>query len=150
MENKQYYSSQEIIEKQNHLCFQSFEHMKVYYLQMCNIFTPNQLLVERSDYSRLKNLYRKIKQFSSCIQNLGDHPWEKGITEIQSTCGIYMMQNNIDPQNRIRTNQEIGHHLQFITLMATNTNLYKQLQGIFSYHLANVQHLLLEIENESH
>ena len=94
------------------------------------------------EYTILKKLCSKLKQYYSFIQTLGDHEWEKGIANIQKALGIYLMQNDIDSKVRKQTNQEIASQLQFIVFLSGNSNIIKQIQGILHQHLSNVTHLL--------
>ena len=123
--------------------FNSENGMKTYYLQMSNIIrsahinTPND-----TEFNSLKKLSKKLKQYCTFIQTLGEHEWDKGIADIQKALGIYLMQNNIESKERKQTNQEIASQLQFIVFLSGNINIIKQLHGILQRHLSNVMLLL--------
>ena len=123
--------------------FRSEKEMKTYYLQMSTMIrsTDNHPSIDK-EYTILKKLCGKLKQYYSFIQTLGDHEWEKGIANIQKALGIYLMQNDIDSKVRKQTNQEIASQLQFIVFLSGNSNIIKQIQGILHQHLSNVTHLL--------
>lgn len=53
-----------------------------------------------------------------------------------------MLQNNIDRKILLQTHQEVGEHLQFITLLAGNMGYMKQLLGILHCHYQNVEYLI--------
>lgn len=121
--------------------FLSQEAMKTYYLQMANIMgTRHQ--GEHSDENSIRNLYGRLKQFSNALQSINSHDWGQGVAEIQNAAGIYMMQGDINRSKLMQNNEEISLHLQFITQLASNTSIFKQLQGIISCHFQNVEYLL--------
>lgn len=154
MENIQTKSVQEEVEKamQQHILtrFGSEEGMKTFYLQLANILrvTLGNPPIG-SECIRLKKLSKKIGQYGTLLQALGDHKWEKGAAEIQQTLGIYMMQNDIDSKVRRQINMEIASQLQFIVYLAGNTTLIKQLQGLCDIHLSNLKYLLESISAQS-
>lgn len=122
--------------------FNSEEEMKKHYLQMANLIRAAHTHPStNSEYSRLVKLQAKIKQIHAFLQLLGDHKWE-GVADIQKVLGIYMMQNDIDAKVRKQINQSIASQMQFIVFLAENSNLIKQLQGIFHSHVNNLLHLL--------
>lgn len=123
--------------------FCSEKEMKTYYLQMSTMIrsTGSHLSIDK-EYTILKKLCSKLKQYYSFIQTLGDHEWDKGISDIQKALGIYLMQNDIDSKVRKQANQEIAAQLQFIIFLSGNSNIIKQIQGILHQHLSNVTHLL--------
>lgn len=127
--------------------FSSEEEMKTYYLQLANIMNVK-FAGESSEAKSLNCLRRKLKQFTHLMQFLGTHEWSKGIAEIQNACGAYMLQNSVDRKRLLQTNQEIGSHLQFITHLASNTGLAKQMEGILYYHYQNVLTLLDKLKEE--
>ena len=114
--------------------FNSENGMKTYYL---HINPPID-----TEYNSLKKLSKKLKQYCTFIQTLGEHEWDKGIADIQKALGIYLMQNNIESKERKQTNQEIASQLQFIVFLSGNINIIKQLHGILQRHLSNVMLLL--------
>ena len=126
--------------------FESEDAMRKHYLQLSNIMhcAHNHRCFD-TEYSRLKKLYNKLKQYATFIQILGEHEWDKETADIQNALGIYLMQNDIDSRIRKQTNQKIASQLQFIVFLSRNTNLIKQIQGITTEHLSNVLYIL---ENE--
>lgn len=123
--------------------FNSENGMKTYYLQMSNIIRSAHINPPiDTEYNSLKKLSKKLKQYCTFIQTLGEHEWDKGIADIQKALGIYLMQNNIESKERKQTNQEIASQLQFIVFLFGNINIIKQLHGILQRHLSNVMLLL--------
>jgi len=123
--------------------FNSENGMKTYYLQMSNIIRSAHINPPiDTEYNSLKKLSKKLKQYCTFIQTLGEHEWDKGIADIQKALGIYLMQNNIESKERKQTNQEIASQLQFIVFLSGNINIIKQLHGILQRHLSNVMLLL--------
>lgn len=74
--------------------------------------------IRRTDFTQLKGLHHKLKQFIVALQHLSTHKWGSSVAEIQNACGAYMMQSNIDKKTLMKTNNEIGQHLQFIMQLA--------------------------------
>ena len=125
-----------------HISFTSEEEMKALYLQMSKIVNPQLQYVELDESIKLKNLFRKLRQYINCLQFIGDHEWNAGIAEILNASGVYMLQNNVELKKRLKNNEAIGMHLQFMTQLAGNIHLIKQIQGIINYHRGNVEYLL--------
>ena len=136
--------------------FNSENGMKTYYLQMSNIIRSAHINPPiDTEYNSLKKLSKKLKQYCTFIQTLGEHEWDKGIADIQKALGIYLMQNDIESKERKQTNKEIASQLQFIVFLGSvvilgglslflsgNINIIKQLHGILQRHLSNVMLLL--------
>ena len=100
--------------------FNSENGMKTYYLQMSNIIRSAHINPPiDTEYNSLKKLSKKLKQYCTFIQTLGEHEWDKGIADIQKALGIYLMQNNIESKERKQTNQEIASQLQFIVFLGS-------------------------------
>ena len=113
--------------------FNSENGMKTYYLQMSNIIRSAHINPPiDTEYNSLKKLSKKLKQYCTFIQTLGEHEWDKGIADIQKALGIYLMQNNIESKER----------KQIIVFLSGNINIIKQLHGILQRHLSNVMLLL--------
>lgn len=122
--------------------FASEEEMKTYYIQMGNIVNTHIPFIKRSDYTHLKGLHQKLKQFINALQHLSTHEWGSSIVEIQNARGAYMTQSNIDKKVLMNTNKEIGRHLQFIMQLAGDMSPIKQLLGILNFHYQNVEYLM--------
>lgn len=122
--------------------FPSEDTMRTYYIQMTYVINPTLHIEKHTDYVRLKNLQRKLKQFINVLNHLNGHEWGKGILEIQNATGFYMLQNNIERKILLQTHQEVGEHLQFITQLAGNIGYMKQLLGILHCHYQNVEYLI--------
>ncbi|EFI12697.1 hypothetical protein HMPREF0106_03123 [Bacteroides sp. D22] len=133
MENSQLKDLQEeVSEATKHYILTTFNSengMKTYYLQMSNIIRSAHINPPiDTEYNSLKKLSKKLKQYCTFIQTLGEHEWDKGIADIQKALGIYLMQNNIESKERKQTNQEIASQLQFIVFLSGNINIIKQLR----------------------
>ena len=88
--------------------FNSENGMKTYYLQMSNIIRSAHINPPiDTEYNSLKKLSKKLKQYCTFIQTLGEHEWDKGIADIQKALGIYLMQNNIESKERKQTNGSV-------------------------------------------
>lgn len=122
--------------------------MKSYYLQLAEIMNIH-YTGEHSELTSIKCLYRKLRQFGNTMRFIGAHEWGQGIAEIQNTCGTYMIQSNINQKELLKTNKEIGLHLQFIVQLASNVCFVKQLEGILFYHYENVSYLVNKLNEES-
>lgn len=122
--------------------FASEEEMKKYYLQMSDTINANTPFIRRTDFTQLKGLHQKLKQFIVALQHLSTHKWGSSVAEIQNACGAYMMQSNIDKKTLMKTNNEIGQHLQFIMQLAGDMTPIKQLLGILNFHYQNVEYLM--------
>lgn len=127
--------------------FASAEAMKAYYLQFANILNVR-YVEEPSDFLSLDCLRRRLKQYIYSIQLVNTHEWGKGIAEIQSACGAYMLQNDLERRKLLQTNEEIGLHLQFISQLAGKVGFLKQLEGILHYHYQNVNLLLKQLKEK--
>lgn len=87
--------------------FNSENGMKTYYLQMSNIIRSAHINPPiDTEYNSLKKLSKKLKQYCTFIQTLGEHEWDKGIADIQKALGIYLMQNDIESKERKQTNKQ--------------------------------------------
>ena len=63
--------------------FNSENGMKTYYLQMSNIIRSAHINPPiDTEYNSLKKLRKKLKQYCTFIQTLGEHEWDKGIADI--------------------------------------------------------------------
>ena len=128
-------------------CFASVEDMRKYYLQMADLMNIRHV-GEPSELTSIKCLYRKLRQFTDTMRFIGTHDWGKGIAEIHTACGVYMMQSNVEQKKLLQTNEEISQHLQFIAQLAGSVGYIKQLEGVLHYHYQNVAYLLERLKEE--
>ena len=126
--------------------FSSEEDMKAYYLQMFN--TMNQFIhsCKISEYMQLHSLRRRLNRYIFVLQLLSRHEWGNGVVEIQNACGVYMLQPNVERKEQLRTNREIGQHLLFLTQLAGNIHITKQILGLMDSHYQNVTYLMNKIK----
>lgn len=122
--------------------FSSEEEMKAYYLQMFG--TMNQFIhsCKISEYMQLHSLQRRLDRYIFVLQLLSRHEWGNGVAEIQNACGVYMIQPNLERKEQLRTNRKIGQHLLFLTQLAGNIHITKQLLGLMDSHYQNVNYLM--------
>ena len=129
--------------------FPSEKAMKTYYLQMTVIMNKNVHLAQASEYERIKFLHKKLKQFVNVLQLYTRHEWGKSVAEIQDACSVYMLQKDIDRKLLLQNSREIGQHLLFITQLAGNGFLLKQMQGAIVCHYQNVEYLLKKMKESA-
>ena len=138
-EEKSYYES---------TYFESDEAMKAFYLQMAININISQQIGENPEYIALKRLQHKLKQQARAVQPLCEYEWGRGISEIHEACGVYMMQKGIDPNKLIKANEEVGKHLQFMSKLAGNTGIIRQILGSLVFHINNVDYLMRRLKTQ--
>lgn len=79
---------------------------------------------------------------------LNTHPWDEGIAEIQISCGAYSIQDNLSKKERIQMNAAMGKHLQFLTQMAMNSQIFKLLYKNYHNHYIQVESLVKQMAKE--
>lgn len=122
--------------------FTSDEEMKAYYLHLAYLLNPQLRGLQCDEAKLLKELLRKLTKFRQVIQSMGSHPWEEGVLEIQTALGYYMTQPHIDRSKQLQINASIGKHLQFLTLMASQTYVTKHIEAVFHLHCICLRTLL--------
>lgn len=129
--------------------FSSEEEMKSYYLQMFR--TMNQFFhsSQISEYMQLHSLRRRLDRYIFVLQLLSRHEWGSGVAEIQNACGVYMIQPNLERKEQLRTNREIGQHLLFLTQLAGNIHITKQILGLMDSHYQNVTYLISKMKESA-
>ena len=121
--------------------FESDEAMKAFYLQMAINTNISLQIGENPEYAALMKLQHKLKQQARAVQPLCEYEWGRGVSEIHDACGVYMMQKGIDHNKQLKTNEEVGKHLQFMSKLAGNTGVIRQILGSLLFHIYNVDYL---------
>ena len=127
------------------IIFKSDQEMKEFYLKMALFLDPTSCMLQRTEMQLLKDLLRKLEKSLAIIQQIGNHPWEVGVAEIQNAAATYLLQPNMEKKQQLRTNAIIGQHLQFLTLVAGKSNVIKPLENTYHRHCEYVRHLLREV-----
>lgn len=125
--------------------FKSDEEMKEFYLKMALFLDPTICMLQRTETQLLKDLLRKLEKSLAIIQQIGNHPWEEGVAEIQNAAATYLLQPGMDRKQQLRTNTTIGQHLQFLTRVAGKSNIIKPLENTYHRHCEYVRHLLEKV-----
>ena len=76
------------------------------------------------------------------------YPWDEGIAEIQISCGVYSLQDNLSKEKRMQMNTSTGKHLQFLTQMAMDSPVFKQLFKNYHNHYIQVESLVKQMAKE--
>lgn len=72
----------------------------------------------------------------------------EGIAEIQISCGVYSLQDNLSKEKRMQMNTSTGKHLQFLTQMAMDSPVFKQLFRNYHNHYIQVESLVKQMAKE--
>ena len=88
----------------------------------------------------------KLKQTSKELAN--QNHTDEGIAEIQISCGVYSLQDNLSKEKRMQMNTSTGKHLQFLTQMAMNSPVFKQLFRNYHNHYIQVESLVKQMAKE--
>lgn len=150
MENQETAKALTTFCEQNSFLFIKFpdrEAMKAYYLQMSN-FVNYETPAPANETENLKRLKRKLKQFTHALGIVNSHQWGEGISEMQTACGGYLTKNNEEFWKRMRVNEIVSKHFEFIVRLAQNIYLLRQLQGMLNLHYQNIAMLIKEKESE--
>ena len=103
------------------------EELKDFYLKFAFLLNPDSCSVNRTEFELLNILLKDLKKILAALTHLNTHPWDEGIAEIQISCGVYSLQDNLSKEKRMQMNTSTGKHLQFLTQMAMNSPVFKQL-----------------------
>ena len=128
------------------IIFKSDEEMKEFYLKMALFLNPTSCMLLQTETQLLQYLLRRLEKSLTIIQQIGNHPWEMGVAEIQNATAAYLMQPHMDKKQQLRTNATIGQHLQFLTFVAGKSNVVKPLENTYHRHCEYVRHLLRQVE----
>lgn len=129
-------------EKFINIIFASDQEMRTFYLHMAYLLSPQFCGLTCDETDLLKNLLRKQRRFLKLLQSLGCHPWQEGVSEIQTALGYYMIQPGIERARQLQVNASIGTHLQFLTLIASQNHITKHLEAACHFHCSCLRALL--------
>ena len=103
------------------------EELKDFYLKFAFLLNPDSCSINRTEFELLNILLKDLKKILAALTHLNTHPWDEGIAEIQISCGVYSLQDNLSKEKRMQMNTSTGKHLQFLTQMAMDSPVFKQL-----------------------
>ena len=99
-------------------------------------------------YLKFAFLLKDLKKILAALTHLNTHPWDEGIAEIQISCGVYSLQDNLSKKERMQMNTSMGKHLQFLTQMAVNSPVFKLLFKNYHNHYIQVESLVKQMAKE--
>ena len=76
------------------------------------------------------------------------HVWHEGITEIQTLCGTYSIQDNLGKKERMQMNISMGKHLQFLIQSTMDSPVFKQMYKNYSLHYNRLEGLLKQMAKD--
>lgn len=94
------------------------EELKDFYLKFAFLLNPDSCSANRTEFELLNILLKDLKKTLAVLTHLNTHAWNEGIAEIQISCGVYSIQDNLSKKERMQMNTSTGKHLQFLTQMA--------------------------------
>ena len=121
------------------------EELKDFYLKFAFLLNPDSCSVNRTEFELLNILLKDLKKILAALTHLNTHPWDEGIAEIQISCGVYSLQDNLSKEKRMQMNTSTGKHLQFLTQMAMNSPVFKQLFRNYHNHYIQVESLVKQM-----
>ena len=105
------------------------EELKDFYLKFAFLLDPDSCSVNRTEFELLNILLKNLKKILAALTHLNTHPWDEGIAEMQM-------------------NTSTGKHLQFLTQMAMNSPVFKQLFRNYHNHYIQVESLVKQMAKE--
>lgn len=90
------------------------EELKDFYLKFAFLLNPDSCSINRTEFELLNILLKDLKKILAALTHLNTHPWDEGIAEIQISCGVYSLQDNLSKKERMQMNTSMGKHLQFL------------------------------------
>lgn len=124
------------------------EELKDFYLKFAFLLNPDSCSVNRTEFELLNILLKDLKKILAALTHLNTHPWDEGIAEIQISCGVYSLQDNLSKKERMQMNTSMGKHLQFLTQMAVNSPVFKLLFKNYHNHYIQVESLVKQMAKE--
>ena len=124
------------------------EELKDFYLKFAFLLNPDSCSVNRTEFELLNILLKDLKKILAALTHLNTHPWDEGIAEIQISCGVYSLQDNLSKEKRMQMNTSTGKHLQFLTQMAMDSPVFKQLFRNYHNHYIQVESLVKQMAKE--
>ena len=124
------------------------EELKDFYLKFAFLLNPDSCSVNRTEFELLNILLKDLKKILAALTHLNTHPWDEGIAEIQISCGVYSLQDNLSKEKRMQMNTSTGKHLQFLTQMAMDSPTMKLLYRNMNKHYMQVEMLVKQMAAE--
>ena len=124
------------------------EELKDFYLKFAFLLNPDSCSVNRTEFELLNILLKDLKKILAALTHLNTHPWDEGIAEIQISCGVYSLQDNLSKEKRMQMNTSTGKHLQFLTQMAMDSPVMKLLYRNMNKHYMQVEMLVKQMAAE--
>ena len=124
------------------------EELKDFYLKFAFLLDPDSCSVNRTEFELLNILLKNLKKILAALTHLNTHPWDEGIAEIQISCGVYSLQDNLSKEKRMQMNTSTGKHLQFLTQMAVSSPVFKLLFKNYHNHYIQVESLVKQMAKE--
>ena len=124
------------------------EELKDFYLKFAFLLNPDSCSVNRTEFELLNILLKDLKKILAALTHLNTHPWDEGIAEIQISCGVYSLQDNLSKEKRMQMNTSTGKHLQFLTQMAMDSPTMKLLYRNMNKHYMQVEILVKQMAAE--
>ena len=124
------------------------EELKDFYLKFAFLLNPDSCSVNRTEFELLNILLKDLKKILAALTHLNTHPWDEGIAEIQISCGVYSLQDNLSKEKRMQMNTSTGKHLQFLTQMAMDSPAMKLLYRNMNKHYMQVEILVKQMATE--
>ena len=122
--------------------------LKDFYLKFALFLNPDSCSVNRTEFEMLNILLKDLKKILAALTHLNTHPWDEGIAEIQISCGVYSLQDNLSKEKRMQMNTSTGKHLQFLTQMAMDSPTMKLLYRNINKHYMQVEMLVKQMAAE--
>ncbi|MCD8271037.1 MAG: hypothetical protein LUD46_23235 [Parabacteroides sp.] len=126
----------------------SDEELKDFYLKFARIINPSACSSNRNDFEVLNILYKDLKRNLGMLCKYTQHAWDEGIPEIQTVCGVYLVQDSIQRKERLQINTSLGKHLQFLAQMASGSSVARKIHAEYTRHSINVDYLLKQMAND--
>ena len=109
------------------------EELKDFYLKFAFLLNPDSCSINRTEFELLNILLKDLKKILAALTHLNTHPWDEGIAEIQISCGVYSLQDNLSKKERMQMNTSMGKHLHspvFKLLFKNYHNHYIQVESL--------------------
>ena len=84
------------------------EELKDFYLKFAFLLNPDSCSINRTEFELLNILLKDLKKILAALTHLNTHPWDEGIAEIQISCGVYSLQDNLFCFHNIIMNKVVG------------------------------------------
>ena len=124
------------------------EELKDFYLKFAHFLNPDSCSANRTEFEILNILRKELKKNMDALNRLNMHVWHEGITEIQTLCGTYSIQDNFGKKERMQMNISMGKHLQFLIQSTMDSPVFKQMYKNYSLHYNRLEGLLKQMAKD--